>query len=53
MQFRITLIFRAKATKELGEKFDLGDYHVFVAKMGGVPLKFLEKQVDEYIAKHK
>jgi len=44
---------RAKATEALGEKFDLKDYHVFIAAMGGVPLDFLERQVDKYIEEHK
>jgi len=44
---------RKKAEKALGVKFDLRDYHTTVASMGGVPLDFLENQIDNYIEAHK
>ena len=43
---------RKKAEKSLGDKFDLRKFHTLVASMGGVPLDFLEKQIDEFIRKH-
>lgn len=44
---------REKATKELGEKFDLKEFHNVVIDSGAIPLDLLEKQVDEWIAEKK
>jgi uncharacterized protein (DUF885 family) len=41
---------RAKAKAELGEKFDIRQFHNTVLKNGAVPLDVLEQLVDEYIA---
>lgn len=42
---------RAKAKNELGEKFDIKDFHDTVLLSGAVPLDILERNVNEYIAK--
>ncbi len=44
------LELRAKAKKELGDKFDIRDFHRVVLKNGSVPLNILEELVDDYIA---
>jgi len=44
------LELREKAKKELGNKFDIRDFHTAVLKNGAVPLKMLERQVDDYIS---
>jgi uncharacterized protein (DUF885 family) len=41
---------RALATKELGAKFDLAEFHDVVLGQGAVPLDILETQVREWIA---
>ena len=41
---------RAKAEAELGDKFDIRDYHDVVLQNGSVPLPILERLVDQYIA---
>ncbi len=41
---------RAKAEAELGEKFDIREYHDVVLQNGSVPLPILERLVDQYIA---
>ena len=43
---------RKKAESELGVKFDVRKFHHLVASMGGVPLTFLENEVDVFIQKH-
>jgi len=43
------LELREKAKKELGAKFDIKDFHTAVLKNGAVPLKMLERQIDQYI----
>ena len=43
------LKLREKAKKELGDRFDIKDFHTAVLKNGAVPLKMLERQVDDYI----
>lgn len=41
---------RAKATKTLGAKFDIRDFHDAVLANGGLPLGVLAQEVDRYIA---
>lgn len=47
------LELRDKAKSELGDKFDIRDFHDVVLKNGSVPLPILEELVDAYIAKKK
>jgi len=44
---------RKKAQTELGDKFDIREFHEVVLKNGAVPLNVLAKYVDEYIASKK
>jgi uncharacterized protein (DUF885 family) len=44
------LELRAKAEKELGDKFNLSDFHDTVLGQGAVTLSVLERIVDEWIA---
>ncbi len=44
---------RARARKELGEKFDLKAFHDMVLGSGAVPLDILERNVDHWIAEKK
>ncbi|XP_071087216.1 uncharacterized protein [Haliotis cracherodii] len=44
---------RHKAEKELGDLFDVRDYHAAVLQCGPVPLTFLEAAIDEYISTTK
>ncbi|SEH78492.1 Uncharacterized conserved protein, DUF885 familyt [Rheinheimera pacifica] len=44
---------REKAKSELGDKFDIRQFHDVVLKNGAVPLDVLEQLVDEYIAASK
>ena len=41
---------RAKAERELGERFDLRAFHDALLANGAVPLSVLEEQVDDFIA---
>jgi len=41
---------RAKAEQQLGQAFDLREFHHQVLKNGSVPLFVLESQIDKYIA---
>ena len=43
------LELREKAKNELGEDFDLREFHNVVLKNGAVPLDILEQIVDDYI----
>lgn len=44
---------RAKATKELGDKFDICEFHDALLRNGGLPLKVLEKIMNEWIEQEK
>ncbi len=44
---------RAKAEKELGNKFDVREFHAEVLKDGSVPLNVLEAKIDRWIATKK
>ncbi|HEV2045979.1 MAG TPA: DUF885 domain-containing protein [Chthoniobacterales bacterium] len=44
---------RARAQKELGEKFDQREFHETLLKQGALPLEILEEQVNAYIQKKK
>jgi len=41
---------RAKAEKELGDKFDIKVFHNKVLESGCIPLKLLENKIDQWIA---
>jgi len=45
--------FREKAERELGENFDIRDYHRAVLEWGSLPLTILEKHLDWYIEQAK
>ena len=47
------LELREKAKKELGEAFDLRDFHAVVLGNGNMPMVVLEKVVDNYIVSKK
>ena len=47
------LELRERAKTELGDKFDIRDFHRVVLGNGDVPLFLLEQQVDNYIAAEK
>ncbi|GJL92846.1 DUF885 domain-containing protein [Hyphococcus sp.] len=44
---------RAKAERELGDKFDIREFHDAVLDDGGLPLDILRKRIDVYIAEVK
>jgi uncharacterized protein (DUF885 family) len=44
------LELREKARFELGDKFDIREYHDVVLTNGRLPLNILEKQVDKWIS---
>jgi tetratricopeptide (TPR) repeat protein len=44
---------RARAQKELGDKFDQREFHDAVLKNGALPLEILEEQVEDYIQRKK
>jgi uncharacterized protein (DUF885 family) len=44
---------RARAEKELGERFDVRRFHDAVLAQGAVPLPVLERQIDRFIAAEK
>lgn len=41
---------RARAERELGQRFDIREFHEAVLSEGALPLNVLEEQVDQYIA---
>ena len=43
------LELRARAKEEMGDRFDLRQFHDVVLKNGAMPLTILEKVVDDYI----
>lgn len=47
------LELRHKAEKELGDKFQIGEFHNQVLETGCVPLELLEKKITGWIAKTK
>jgi uncharacterized protein (DUF885 family) len=47
------LELRDKAKRELGDQFDISDFHAVVLENGAVPLGVLEQLVDGYIASKK
>lgn len=47
------LELRHKAEKELGDKFQIGEFHNQVLETGCVPLKLLENKIDRWIADTK
>ena len=47
------LELRDKARAELGDRFNLKDFHTVVLENGAVPLTVLERLVDDWIAKVK
>jgi uncharacterized protein (DUF885 family) len=51
-QLRI-LQLRERARRELGERFDMRDFHAAVLENGPLPLDILEQQVEAYIAAKK
>jgi uncharacterized protein (DUF885 family) len=44
---------RARAQKELGDRFDQREFHEAVLKNGALPLEILEDQVNDYIQRKK
>ena len=47
------LELREKAKQELGDRFNIKDFHNVVLKNGAMPLQILEQQVDRYIQSKK
>ncbi len=43
------LELRARAERELGDKFDIRDFHDAVLMTGGVPLDMLEQEIERFI----
>ncbi|HYD37589.1 MAG TPA: DUF885 domain-containing protein [Allosphingosinicella sp.] len=44
---------RERARRELGDRFDVRDFHAVVLENGALPLDILEQQVEAYIARKK
>ena len=44
------LALRAKAEQELGERFDVREFHAEVLRDGAVPLDVLEAKIERWIA---
>ncbi len=47
------LELRDKARTELGDKFNIEEFHNVVLKNGAVPLDILEELINDYIAEAK
>jgi len=47
------LELRAKAQKELGDKFNVAEFHNQVLDSGGIPLNVLEEKINRWIASQK
>ncbi len=47
------LALREKAKQQLGDKFDIREFHDQVLKDGSLPLMILEKKIDQWIATKK
>jgi uncharacterized protein (DUF885 family) len=47
------LELRSKAKQELGDAFQLKDFHNAVLKNGSLPLVLLEEQVNQWIQERK
>jgi uncharacterized protein (DUF885 family) len=47
------LELRERAKRELGDRFDIRDFHAAVLENGALPLDILEQQVEAYIAAKK
>ncbi|HEX8241740.1 MAG TPA: DUF885 domain-containing protein [Allosphingosinicella sp.] len=47
------LELRERARRELGDRFDIRDFHAAVLENGALPLDILEQQVEAYIAAKK
>jgi uncharacterized protein (DUF885 family) len=47
------LAYRDRAQRELGDAFDLREFHDVLLGGGGLPLALLERKVDEWIAEKK
>jgi len=47
------LQLRARAEQELGDKFDIRDFHDAILMTGGVPLDMLEQEIDRFIEVHR
>jgi uncharacterized protein (DUF885 family) len=44
---------RTKAEKELGDKFDIKEFHNQVLETGSIPLKLLEDKINAWIESSK
>jgi len=44
---------RERAAAELGDKFDIREYHNQVLETGCIPLQLLEDKIDAWITKSK
>jgi uncharacterized protein (DUF885 family) len=44
---------RAKAQRELGDRFDIREFHAELLKNGSMPLDILERQIDQWIGKKR
>ncbi len=44
---------RDKAKAELGDNFDIRDYHDFILSFGSIPLSIMEEKVDDFIAENR
>ena len=47
------LELRAKAERELGDRFDLKEFHAQVLMTGALPMTILEKKIDNWIASRR